>query len=145
MTRKILIVFIAILTILLCSSTVFAEDNEFIGGAAGNIGSQVKDSWDKLGDSVQNVGNSMSAGMSNMGNDNRNSSNSGAMGTRANNGDNAGAYTATRTATTDNATFLGMNGTMWTWMIFGILAVALIALVWYYGMQQDDSDTKIND
>lgn len=42
-------------------------------------------------------------------------------------------YTATRTAT-DN-TFMGMNATAWTWLIIGIVAIAIVALVWYYSLQ----------
>ena len=43
-------------------------------------------------------------------------------------------YTATRTSATDN-TFMGMNSTAWTWLILGIAAIAIVALVWYYSMQ----------
>ena len=42
-------------------------------------------------------------------------------------------YNATRTST--NPTFMGMSGTAWTWLIIGIAAIAIIALVWYYSMQ----------
>lgn len=42
-------------------------------------------------------------------------------------------YTATRTAT-DN-TLMGMNATAWTWLIIGVVAIAIVALVWYYSLQ----------
>ena len=48
-----------------------------------------------------------------------------------------GNYTATRTST-NNATFMGMNATTWTWLILGVAAIAIIALVWYYSMQLTD-------
>ena len=51
---------------------------------------------------------------------------------------NAG-YNATRTATT-GATFMGMNSTAWTWLILGIAAIAIIALVWYYSTQLNNSN-----
>ena len=42
-------------------------------------------------------------------------------------------YTATRTST--EATLLGMNSTAWTWLIVGIAAITIFALIWYYVMQ----------
>lgn len=43
-------------------------------------------------------------------------------------------YSATRTSA-DTATFAGMTATGWTWFIVGILGVAIVALVWFYGRQ----------
>ena len=57
---------------------------------------------------------------------------------------NNGNYNATRTATTAN-TFMGMNSTAWTWLIIGIAAIAIIALVWYYSMQLRSSDYDNRD
>ncbi len=45
-----------------------------------------------------------------------------------------GGYTATRVDAEDNSV-LGMSSTAWTWLILGIAAIAIIALVWYYSMQ----------
>ena len=62
----------------------------------------------------------------------------------ANFDNNAGTdYNASRVATTDttgNATFMGMDANMWTWLIVGIAAIAIIALIWYYTMQLRSSD-----
>ena len=62
----------------------------------------------------------------------------------ANFDNNAGTnYNTTRVATTDttgNATFMGMDANMWTWLIVGIAAIAIIALIWYYTMQLRSSD-----
>lgn len=49
-------------------------------------------------------------------------------------------YTATRTSTTTDNTFMGMNATAWTWLILGIAAIAIVALVWYYSMQLRSND-----
>lgn len=49
-------------------------------------------------------------------------------------------YTATRTAT--NTTFAGMNGTVWTWLIIGVAAIAVIGFIWYYAMQKTSEPTK---
>ena len=66
---------------------------------------------------MQNAGNSVSNTVTSM----------------TNNMDN-GDYTATRTSTNaeGDATFMGMTATMWTWLIMGIAAIAIVALVWYY-------------
>jgi hypothetical protein len=44
-----------------------------------------------------------------------------------------GNYTATRTST--DGSYMGMSSSTWTWIIMGIAAIAIIALVWYYSMQ----------
>ena len=46
-------------------------------------------------------------------------------------------YTATRTSTTstDNMTFMGMGSTAWTWLIFGILGIGIVAIVLYYASE----------
>lgn len=54
----------------------------------------------------------------------------GVMGTNNNN------YTAARTAT-NNAVFGGMTANGWTWLIVGIVGLAIVGLVWYYGKQHD--------
>ena len=51
-----------------------------------------------------------------------------------NNGNNPGDYTAQRTATTTDGTIAGMNSTTWIWLIMAVLAIAIIALVYYYSV-----------
>lgn len=51
------------------------------------------------------------------------------------------SYTATRTSTgTEANTFMGMTATSWTWLIMGIAAIAIVALVWYYSAQMRSSN-----
>ena len=52
---------------------------------------------------------------------------------------NTDGYTATRTTTGTRTTFMGMTSTAWTWLIIGIAAIAIVALVWYYGNQVNHS------
>lgn len=40
---------------------------------------------------------------------------------------------AARTST-DTTTVTGMSQTAWTWLILGVAAIAIIAVVWYYSM-----------
>ena len=91
-----------------------------IQGATNNAGNTVKDSMNKTGNSIEN-------GMNNI--ENKNNANS------DNNGDN---YTATRTSA-DN-TVMGMNSTVWTWVIIGVAAIGIIALIWYYTSQVNNNN-----
>ena len=40
---------------------------------------------------------------------------------------------------------MGMNATMWTWLIIGIATIAIVALVWYYSMQMRSSNYDDKD
>ena len=44
-----------------------------------------------------------------------------------------GRYNTSRTST--EGTLMGMSSNGWTWLILGIAAIAIIAVVWYYSMQ----------
>ena len=57
---------------------------------------------------------------------------------------NGGQYTASRVAT-DDSTLMGMTSTAWTWLIIGIAAIAIIAVVWYYSMQFTNSSNHDDD
>lgn len=148
MTKKIVTILVACFALLLFSNIVFAE----------NAGEEVKDSWDKTTQSMQNAGKTVENTMKATGNniegtmknagDKMSSSVTGTThNIRTNNPihNNPTAYNATRTST--NTGFLGMgNNTMWsTWLIIAILAVAIVALVWYYGMQNTKSTKSRNE
>lgn len=75
---------------------------------------------DNIGNGVQNVGAGISGALD------------------MDNMDNTD-YTATRTATEGNGNFLGMDPTMWTWLVMAVVGVAIIALVWTYAKQNDRS------
>lgn len=49
------------------------------------------------------------------------------------NGTNNTEYTAQRTATETNNNFLGfMNNNVWSWIIVGIVALAIVGILWYF-------------
>lgn len=147
MTKKIITILVACFTLLLFSNITFAE----------NAGEEVKDSWDKTTQSMQNagatVGNTMKAAGNNIEGTMKNAGDkigttlTGNDNMRTNNPthNNPTTYNATRTST--NTGFLGIaNNTMWsTWLIIAILAVAIVALVWYYGMQNTKSTKSRNE
>ena len=146
MTKKFfLTLLIAFVFLLFSSISVFAENNP-IQDVGNSIDSEVKNSWDKVGNSIEEAGNKINNGMNHMKNENNNNDNnndnnhqnSGFMGMTDNNNNNNNNYTAIKTSA-DGQTLMGMNSTMWTWLVFAILAVFIVALVWYYGMQQSNN------
>lgn len=104
----------------------FASD---AGNAINNGANAVRDGVGHVENGVENVASDVFGGT------NATRNNTAIMGGTNNN------YTATRTST-NNATFLGMTANAWTWLIMGILAVAIVALVWFYGRQHSNSYTN---
>ena len=143
MTKKILIAITILFATLFLSSSVFATNN--VQDGARDIGTEVKDSWDKLGGAVQNIGNNAKGAVDNVGNNARNSMNN--NNTTANNNHNNNGYTATRTsAVNNNGNLFGMTSNAWTWFIMAVLAVVIVALVWYYGTQTaNNKSNRRND
>lgn len=85
--------------------------------AINDMSNNVKDSTDKAGDNMKNgaeaVGNTMQDGINSI-------------------TDN-GEYTASRTAADGGQSLMGaMNTETWSWIIIGVVAIAIIALFWYY-------------
>ena len=107
-----------------------------VGGAAKDISNTSKNITGGLENDAQKGTNDVKGNMDN----DRNSIMEGST-------DRQDGYTATRTSATETGSFLGMNSTVWTWVILGIAAVAIIALVWYYSMRltTNNYDDRNND
>ena len=138
MTKKFFLIISIIFALFLCSSTVFAMTDTMRTGV-NNAGNEMKSSWDKIGNTVGNAGNAVANGFSTMGQavENTMSGN----GTKMSTTNDTGNYTAARTSTDTN--FFGMsNTTMWTWVILAVFGVAVVALVWYYGLQNNNDNAK---
>ncbi|MBR3249421.1 MAG: hypothetical protein IKF83_01825 [Clostridia bacterium] len=147
MSKKIILSIILLTAIVLSFNCVFAEN------MAQDAANTVNDSIDKTQNTMNNAGNAIKdAGNSAM--NAVNSTVNGAMNTvneltqdrntsntdnnnmnMAGTNDNAN-YTTTRTSA--EGTILGMNSTAWTWLIMGAVAIAIVALIWYYAMQTSD-------
>ena len=112
------------------------EAADGVRNVVGDAENAVEDAARNISNASKEATNSMEQGANNVGNAimNHNTTNNNMRVNTTN--DN---YTATRTATTDN-TFMGMNATAWTWLIIGIAAIAIVALVWYYSMQVRSSN-----
>ena len=140
MKRKFLLISTLLIVLLsITASTVFANNAlntivnvaEDVTSAAGNV---LTTGVDAVGNTVDNVangtmraGNNVATGITNMGNNNRS-------------GNGTTGYTATRTNT--NATWLGMDATMWTWLIMAILGVTIVAMIWFYAKQDNTEQSE---
>lgn len=107
-----------------------------VGGAENAI----EDAAGGVSNTAKNMTNSMENGAASATNSMKNST--GTTKDTNDNNNNEG-YIASRTSTdvnaAGNATFMGMTATTWTWLIMGIAAIAIVALVWYYGNQVKSS------
>lgn len=145
MNKKIFITLLVISLLLISASCSFAATT-----AMNNTKNAVMNTGNNIGNAVVNAKNAVvngTTGIANgaatlgkdamntagtIGNDTRNT-----VGTTANTLNNGNDdYTATRTATTNNNLF-GMSNSAWTWLILGIVGIAIVGLVWYYGAQYE--------
>lgn len=153
MHKKLLIGIAIILSIILSFTICFANDElqkaansvrDAVGGAenavedaAKGVSNASKDATKSMEDGAGNAGNAIKDGADNLGNAVKDSADK--AGNTVKNAMTGNAnYTATRTSSEN--TFMGMNSTAWTWLILGIAAIAIIALVWYYSMQLNNKN-----
>lgn len=156
MQKKLFFAFAIIVSIIFSFSICFAADNplkdatntvrntvdnteDAVEGAMQNAGNAAQDAMNSAGNAMQDSMDKTENTMGNVGNTIENTGNTVERdmnnATSKNNDANNDTYTAARTSTNGNATFMGMNTTAWTWLILGIAAIAIIAVVWYYSTQ----------
>lgn len=132
MNKKFFVSLAIILFTIFSFSICFANDGKTGLGTAANdvrnfVGG-VETTVENAAMDVSNTSKDVTGGTENMMNRNYTS------GMTTNN-TNTG-YTARRTNTN---TTTGMSQNAWTWLILGIAAIAIIAVVWYYSMQLTNS------
>lgn len=101
----------------------------FVGGTENTIENAAKD--------ISNTSKDVTGSIGNTNNEQNNNTDTGII-SNYNDG-----YTAERTGT-DTSTVMGMTSTAWTWIILGIAAIAIIAVVWYYSMQFTNNNNHID-
>jgi len=114
-----------------------ATENTVEDAARGTVNA-VKDTTRDATNAVSNVVNDVTGATRNMVNSVTADRNNTTNNQNNNNYGTTGNYSTERTATTaynDEGTFMGMNSTTWIWIVMGVTAIAIIALVWYYSMQ----------
>ena len=153
MYKKLLISFSLIIAIIFSCTICFANNMvndaaNMMQDAGNNIRNAVNNADNAVEDAARNISGAskdatenITQKANNIGNELMNTNND----QNARTDYNANNYNATRVATTDttnNATFMGMNANVWTWLIIGVAAIAIIALIWYYMMQLRSSDNN---
>ena len=143
MNKKFLVTIFLFATIVLCSVSCFASNED--------LGTEVKVSWNKTETTIQNAGQGvknvaedigtgirdMAQGMGNGIQDMFDGNNNTDNGTMTTNGN----YNATRTSADIAGT--GMSNTAWVWLILGITGIVIIALTWYY-VSQDNTKSNMH-
>ena len=153
MRRKIYLTLSIVIVSLLLSTFTFATENSAIAGGIRNVVGGAENVIQNTGDTIANTTRNVAPGVENMmtdagqtidnsmksiGNGIQNAGNTITGAIDMSDGD----YTAQRTANEGTGTFLGMDPTMFTWVIMAIVGLAIIALVWMYAKQNDHSYTE---
>lgn len=153
MHKKLLITTI-LLALLISISTLCFANNEnmqnpvqnIVGGAenmaenaARDFGNAVKDAGESVGNMAENVANETKNIVSDPINAVTDADNT---ASHSLSNDTSNGYNVTRTSTEGANTLMGMNATMWTWLIIGLAAIGIVALVWYYSMQFTNSNNR---
>lgn len=152
MYKKLLIGLILAVAFIFSFGTCFANNaaqtaindvRNVVGGAESTIENAAKG----VSNASKNATGAIEKGANNVTNNGIHNNNNNHVGTtKANANARTNGYTTTRTATTRGAnTFMGMTSNVWTWLIIGIAAIAIVALVWYYSMQVRSSDYDNRD
>ena len=166
MKRKVtLIAIIALIISLIFSISVSANTNDiknaagdtanFVRNAVGGAENVVEDAAKGAAGAIKSGTNAIENGGERIGNDVKNGmtdmkdtmtfNNTNSMvGTSRTDGTSGSSsnYTATRTSSTGQFTFLGISNTVWTWLIIGITAIAIISLIVFY-MRQNKTTNNI--
>ena len=115
---------------------VVGGTENIMGDVANNISSTSKNVTEGIQQGLNNtMDNNNQNNTNNNGNnmgDDKNTTTGYSTDNAENNRYNPGNYMAQRTSTTTDGTIAGMNSTTWIWLILAVLAIAIIALVYYY-------------
>lgn len=153
MHKKLFISFAILISLIFSFTICFANDGgnmvkdaaDNVRNAVGGVENTVENAAKDVANTSKNVTGNMEDGANNVGNNMENNNHNNQQNTSTNNL-KSNDYNATRTSTgTTSNTFMGMNATAWTWLIIGIVAIAIVALVWYYAMQTRSSDYNDKD
>ena len=148
MYKKLLFSILIILSIVFSLNTCFANDlmqdavngvRDAVGGAENAVEGAVKNITDASKNATGNMENTANDIMNNTINETtRNSATT--KSNTDNNSDNG--YVAKRTSS--DSTFMGMGATAWTWLILGVVAIAIVSLVWFYSTQLSTTEQHNN-
>ena len=143
MLKKSLTILSIFCIITLASSLVFAS-NIMRGAenAVRDVGNGIEALVDDAGNAMQDAGNGISNMMNDWNRDAENTENdmtNNDMGTTAMQGGRDDGYAATRTGSVENAV---NTNNAFVWTILAVAAAIIIALVWYYATQTNDTNNN---
>ena len=147
MKKKIILSIITMISLLSICIYSFAMDNVtnnirgFVGGAENIVENMVND----VSGGVKSGLNTVESGTENVVNDVRDGSQDAentAIGVVTDN-NNGNGYTASMTSTDQNG-IANMSNNMWTWIIVGIIALAIGLMVWAYVRNKNNNDMYID-
>ena len=139
MYKKILLGTILIVAIVFSFNSCFAEDNSSM---LDNMGDNIKNAVNNVQNGVEEAARNISGASKDATENIAQKANSVTNELMDGDSNYNANYNATRTATDNNSnTFMGMDANVWTWLIVGIAAIAIIALIWYYmaGLRSSDN------
>ena len=114
-----MLISLAMVFLFLCCSVCFAAEND----SNMNLGNSISDSLNMAGEKVRNGTDDMMNAEKNMVNKTENTMSSG--------------YNAVRTSV-DEATTTTMSTTTWIWIILAVAAIVIVAMIWYYAIQDNN-------
>ena len=153
MNKKLAIILSVFIAAILSFSVCFANDMlndaaEGVRNVVGGAENAVEGAANGIANGVKGATNSVENKANNVMNDIRDNGDNHNTAKDTNNETRTttmnGNYTATRT-NAEGSTLMGMNATTWSWLIIGIAAIAIVALVWYYSMQMRSSNYDDKD
>ena len=139
MKKKFLISFAIILVSIFSFTVCFATDG------LGNVANDVRNVVGGVENTVENAVENAVRDVSNVSKDVTGSVENGINSDTHNSMSRTNNYNTTRVATGSSNMSGGMSASAWTWLILGIVAIAIIAVVWYYSMQLTNGRNNHDD
>ena len=135
MNKKFFITIATIFSIILFGITYSFAGNNMGEDAAEGVRNFVGGAENVVEDTAKNVGEGIRTGITDVKDAAQNTTNNMTKNNNNNNSYNA-TRTSARTTNTGNS-FLNMGATAWSILIIAILGIITVALVWYYGKQNE--------
>lgn len=145
MNKKIIISLLVILCIVFSFSICFANNENGLQKAADDVRNVVGGAENTIENAAKDISNASKDATGSLENDMNEKTNSN------NNNDNNQKTDTTRSNSNYNTTrvstnnVMGMTQNAWTWLIVGIAAIAIIAVIWYYSMQLNTTSRHYHD
>lgn len=139
MKKKLLISLVIILASIFSFTVCFATDG------LGNVANDVRNVVGGVENTVENAVENAVRDVSNVSKDVTGSVENGMNSDTHNSMSRTNNYNTTRVATGSSNMSGGMSASAWTWLILGIVAIAIIAVVWYYSMQLTNGRNNHDD